>query len=212
MASMCGAIREGVGVDGSGMHLLAEVVDTQHARVAGGPMGREHVAGSGEVVARCGRRGVAHEDGAGVTNVDEDGVGVGDHQLEVLGSDLVGDGRRLGGSVADDAVAAGGHRRPDVVRARRLGDDLVQGLIDPIGHLGMPVTSQARPSGPCSAWTIRSIATSRASAAPSATTTTSMPAKADGTPTWPLTSCLAMATYRLPGPTMTSTGSTDSVP
>ena len=57
------------------------------------------------------------------------------------------------------------------------------------------VTSQARPSGPCSAWTTRSMAAHATGVAASATTTTSEgPAKADGTPTIPDTCRLASAT------------------
>src|SRR4051812_6608945 len=75
------------------------------------------------------------------------------------------------------------------------------------------VTSQARPWGPCSAWTTTSTAAHSAGALPSATTTTSDgPANDDGTPTRPATSRLATATYTLPGPTITSTGRIDSVP
>ena len=44
------------------------------------------------------------------------------------------------------------------------------------------------------------------------TTTSLGPAKAAATPTVPATSCLASATYLLPGPQMTSTAGIDSVP
>ena len=75
------------------------------------------------------------------------------------------------------------------------------------------VSSQARPSGPCSAWTTRSMAASSGGVpGPAITTTSEGPAKAEATPTTPDTWRLASATYRLPGPTMTSTGSMDSVP
>ena len=75
------------------------------------------------------------------------------------------------------------------------------------------VTNQARPFGPCSAWTTTSTAAKGAGTEASATTTTSDgPAKADGTPTSPATSRLARATYMFPGPTMTSTAGTVSVP
>ena len=75
------------------------------------------------------------------------------------------------------------------------------------------VSNQARPSGPCSAWTTRSMAAMAAGVAgPAITTTSEGPAKAEATPTTPDTWRLASATYRLPGPTMTSTGSIDSVP
>ncbi len=47
---------------------------------------------------------------------------------------------------------------------------------------------------------------------PAMTTTSDGPAKAEGTPTMPDTWRFASATYRLPGPTMTSTASIDSVP
>ena len=73
--------------------------------------------------------------------------------------------------------------------------------------------SHANPSGPCSAWRITSIAAKSAGVVASAITTTSLgPAKAAATPTAPATSCLAMATYLLPGPQMTSTAATESVP
>src|SRR5690606_33945044 len=77
------------------------------------------------------------------------------------------------------------------------------------------VISQARPSGPCSAWRTTSIAAHSAGVVASATTTTSLgPANAEGTPTRPAeaTSRLAWATRALPGPTITSTGRIDSVP
>ncbi len=47
---------------------------------------------------------------------------------------------------------------------------------------------------------------------PAITTTSDGPAKAEATPTRPETCRLASATYRLPGPTITSTPSIDSVP
>ncbi len=75
------------------------------------------------------------------------------------------------------------------------------------------VTSHASPSGPCSAWTTRSTAARTAGVdGPATTTTSDGPAKADATPTAPDTCRLASATYRLPGPTTTSTGAMDSVP
>ncbi len=77
------------------------------------------------------------------------------------------------------------------------------------------VTSQARPSGPCSAWTTTSMAAHSTVVVASATTTTSDgPANDEGTPTTPVaaTSRLAWATRLLPGPTMTSTGRIVSVP
>ena len=50
------------------------------------------------------------------------------------------------------------------------------------------VTNQARPSGPCSAWTTRSMAAISGGASGPATTTISEgPAKAEATPTTPLT-------------------------
>ena len=75
--------------------------------------------------------------------------------------------------------------------------------------------SQASPSGPCSAWSTMSTATSSVTALASAMTTTSDgPAKLEGTPTRPelATSRLACATRALPGPTITSTGRIESVP
>src|SRR5579864_8356101 len=78
---------------------------------------------------------------------------------------------------------------------------------------GSQATSQATLSGPCSTCTIRSMAAYSSGADPSTTTTTSLgPAKLDGTPTEPATSRLATDTYTFPGPTITSTGRTDSVP
>src|SRR5664280_579705 len=75
------------------------------------------------------------------------------------------------------------------------------------------VISQAMPSGPCSACTTRSMAAhSVGVSGPAITTTSDGPANAEVTPTTPETWRLASATYRLPGPTMTSTGSMDSVP
>ena len=77
------------------------------------------------------------------------------------------------------------------------------------------VTSHARPSGPCSICTIRSMAAKSTGVVSSAITTTSDgPANDDGTPTKPLdaTSRLAWATRAPPGPTMTSTGRIVSVP
>ena len=75
------------------------------------------------------------------------------------------------------------------------------------------VISHDRPSGPCSAWTITSMAAKSGGAVASATTTISDgPAKAAAMPTSPATSRLARATYRLPGPAMTSTAGIVSVP
>ena len=57
------------------------------------------------------------------------------------------------------------------------------------------VTSQARPSGPCSAWTTRSMATNSGGAPGPATTTISDgPANDEATPTTPLTWRFASAT------------------
>ena len=73
--------------------------------------------------------------------------------------------------------------------------------------------SQASPSGPCSACTSTSMAANAGGVVASATTTISDgPAKAAATPTSPATSRLAMATYRLPGPAMTSTAPMVAVP
>ena len=60
---------------------------------------------------------------------------------------------------------------------------------------GDQVTSQARPSGPCSAWTRMSTAAYSTGVTWSATTTTSEgPAKADGTPTRPSWATSRLAT------------------
>ncbi len=55
-------------------------------------------------------------------------VGVGTHQLEVLGCDRVRDRHRLLGPVDEHGVAALAERRLDVVAARSAGDEPVDGL------------------------------------------------------------------------------------
>ena len=74
------------------------------------------------------------------------------------------------------------------------------------------VTRQQLASGSCSAWAMRSMATSAGSAVSSATTQTSEGPAIISMPTSPETIFLAAATYALPGPVILHTGSMDSVP
>ena len=95
-----------------------------------------------------------------------------------------------------------GQRRLQVGPPARRGHDAVDLGGDLLGQRRRPsVTSQASPSGPCSACTTRSTAANGGGALGPATTTISDgPAKADATPTTPDSWRLASATYALPGP------------
>ena len=86
-----GATRSNAGaVDGDDVHLLHEVVDGEGAAEAGRAERGQHVARSGDVVAdrRRGQRPAEH--GAGVAHQRHQRLGVGRHELQVLGGDEVG--------------------------------------------------------------------------------------------------------------------------
>ena len=73
-------------------------------------------------------------------------------------------------------------------------------------------TSASRLSSPCSDCASRSRATSSGSAPSVATTTSSLGPASPSMPTTPATWRLASVTYAFPGPTITSTRGTVSVP
>src|SRR5690606_11791403 len=77
---------------------------------------------------------------------------------------------------------------------------------------GSVVTSTAGESGPCSAWHKRSTATNVGSEVRSARTRTSDGPAGRSMAQDPNTSSLAAVTQAFPGPTIFSTGSSDSVP
>ena len=197
--------------------VLEEVVDPERAGEAGRAVGGQHVVGPGEVVADRRRRVGAAEHGAGVAHERQQRLGVGDEQLEVLGGDGVGDVDGLLGSVAQHRVAALGEGGLEVLRG---GASAARSRRPPrrraSATASSQVMSQARPSGPCSAWSddvdggpARPAWRRRRPPRPRTGRRTR-----DGTPTSPAdaTSRLACATQALPGPTMTSTGRIDSVP
>src|SRR5664280_678856 len=166
------------------MDVLPEVVHPEGTGETRRPIGGQHVIGTGQVVAHAGRRVRAEEHGPGRRHLGQQRFGVAGEDLEVLRRHDVGDGQRLLRTV---------HQHGEAADAQ--------------------VISQAMPSGPCSACTTRSMAAhSVGVSGPAITTTSDGPAKAEATPTTPETWRLASATWRLPGPTMTSTGSMDWVP
>ena len=137
------------------LHRLQERLQAEAAHTAGDSARREDVVGAGRVVAEHSRR--AQEDRARIAHAGDEGIRVGDEQLEVLGRELVR---------ARDRVVEGVHRleraRP-FVRARTSSAMRV-----------LVVTRIASPSGPCSAWASRSAAHSSGSAVSSAITSTSL--------------------------------------
>ena len=96
--------------------VLGEVGDGQRLTEAGRAERRQHVRRAGHVVAHAGRRPRAGEHRAGVADERDERVGVGHHQLEVLGGDGVADGDRVRRRVDEDGVAALGERGLDVAR------------------------------------------------------------------------------------------------
>ena len=52
--------------------------------------------GAGAIIAECFGAVCADEDGAGVAHLVEQGVGVGDHQFQMLGRDAIGNRHRAG--------------------------------------------------------------------------------------------------------------------
>ncbi len=174
----------------------AEVVDPEGRREAGRAGGGQHVVRAGHVVAHAGRGVGAQEHRTGATHQREQRLGSFHQQLEVLGRHHVGDRQRLRrdrrrGTTYPPVprVASRSARRGDAATSRSTSASMASAAS------GDHVTSQARPSGPCSAWTTTSMAAHATGVASSATTTTSEgPAKAEGTPTIPDTWRLASAT------------------
>jgi predicted TIM-barrel enzyme len=81
--------------------------------------------------------------------------------------------------------------------------------------LSIPSSAEIRaskPSSPCSAWARRSSAIGSGSCPASATTTSSLGPAIPSMPTSPTSCRFASCTHGLPGPAITSTGGTDSVP
>ena len=162
-------------VDGDDVDVLEEVVDAERAGEAGRAVGGQHVVGPGEVVADR-RRGVrAAEHRAGVAHAAAASASGSAHeQLEVLGGDGVGDLDGLLGPVAQHRVAALGEGGLEVRRAAASAARCPRRpAATPSATASSQVMSQARPSGPCSAWSTTSMAAQSTGVEASATTTTS---------------------------------------
>ena len=165
------------------------------------PVG-QHMVRAGDVVAERGGRAGADEQAAGVPHPVRERLRLLPDELEVLGRDLLGERERTG-RVARLAPAAPLHLgRRSSSNAATASSSAVSGERHQTGL-----------SGPCSACAIRSSAISSGSApAPAAITASSLGPAMPSIPTWPTTWRFASCTYGLPGPTITSTGRTDSVP
>ena len=135
---------------------------------------------------------------AGDQHPDEDGPGVlheieqrqalllGHHELEVLGSDRLATASALSGPWTRQAIP--GRGRVASRSARRVEAATMRSTSAEISsaRTASHVTSQESPSGPCSAWTTKSMAAKSWGAPGPATTTISEgPAKAEATPTTP---------------------------
>ncbi len=178
-----------------------------------GAIGREHVVDPRHVVAERRRRPRPEEHRARVADAGQERLGIRGQQFEVLGCDRVDrcrarrprrrPARPFLPTRASPRSRRDGARRRRAAPAPRRSSSITSG-----SH----ATRTAAPPGPCSAWASRSAAANSAGTEPSATTTTSDGPAYDSMPTMPATSRLARATYRLPGPTITSTGRMVAVP
>ena len=142
------------------MHALLEVGDAQRAREARGAAGGQHVVHAGHVVAEHGGRVRTAEHGTGVADLGDEHLGVGAHELQVLGRDRVGDGDRLRRVVDEHEPAARGERGLGLGAPRRSARGGAASCASTASaNRSLQVITTATPPGPCSACASRSAAT-----------------------------------------------------
>ena len=160
MAATCGAsrARAPASIDTAWMWVRKSSTRSADAKRAVRAVG-QHVVRAGQVVAHAGRGVGAQEHRPGAAHQGQQRLGAVHEELQVLGRHHVGDRQRLVGPVHQGDVPAraqggleigcAGARPPPTGRPRPRWR-----RPPPADH----VTNQARPSGPCSAWTTTSIA------------------------------------------------------
>ena len=126
---IAGHAAETLAVGRDDVHPAHEVLDAEHARVAGRAERGKGVARTGDVVTERSRCVRTEEDGAGVAHERDHRPGILAAQLQVLGRDLVRDLHGLGRSVYEHRVAAATKGR---LISARLGEDSTER--DGLGH------------------------------------------------------------------------------
>ena len=196
------------------VHVLAEVSTRSALGEPRAAVGRQHVVHAGDVVAERGRRPRTEEHRARVA----DAAG-----RSVSGSAV--SSSRCSGAIAFTAVDRGDRvvdqhdaaprreRRRDLVATVRVGDEPLERVVGRVGHVGVPgdqdrgaagtVLGLGEEVGGDELGGDRAVGDDHDLRRARRTTRCRRV---------PATSRLASATYRLPGPTITSTGRIDSVP
>ncbi len=128
------------------MDVLLEVVDRERAREPGRAVGGQYVAGPGHVVTDRGRREWPGEHRARVADERHQCVGIGAHELQVLGGDQVGDLEGLVGRVHEHRVPALGEGGGDLVAPGRFADQSVDLARDSLDRVRRPRDQPGEPT------------------------------------------------------------------
>ena len=134
-------------VDTHDVHALEEVAHSQRAREAGRAVGGENVVGPRGVVAQRSGCPRPAEDGSGIADHPYESLGVGDHQLQVLGGDGVEHLEGLLGARAQHAVPGAAHRRLDLGPPVGAGGEPCDLSLHRIGGGGVPRHQPRQPVG-----------------------------------------------------------------